>query len=114
MAIAPIDLQTLYSQLDKVGKTYGNQAQLLQTQSNMSNVEKAKQDLEEKKKIASTAMPEEEDTQRVKDRENNNQQNFQKKQNTEDKEENQTEEENLPKRSLLQDPTLGQHVDVIG
>ena len=51
MAIAPIDLQTLYSQLDKVGKTYGSQAQALQMQNAITDVEKAKQQLEEKKKI---------------------------------------------------------------
>ena len=87
MAIAPIDLQTLYSQLDKVGKTYGSQAQALQMQNAITDVEKAKQQLEEKKKISSTAMPEEEDTQRVKDRQYNNPQNSEKKQNPESEEE---------------------------
>ena len=114
MAIAPIDLQTLYSQLDKVGKTYGNQAQALQMQNAITDVEKAKQQLEEQKKIASTAMPEEEDTQRVKDRQYRNPQNSEKKQNSESEEEIDEEKEQKPKRSIFQDPNLGQHIDVIG
>ena len=113
MAIAPIDLQTLYSQLDKVGKTYGSQAQAIQMQNAITDVEKAKQQLEEKKKISSTAMPEEEDTQRVKDRQYNNPQNSEKKQNPESEEEMNQEEEKT-KRSIFQDPNLGQHIDVIG
>ena len=114
MAIAPIDLQTLYSQLDKVGKTYGNQAQALQMQNAITDVEKAKQQLEEQKKIASTAMPEEEDTQRVKDRQYRNPQISEKKQNSESEEEIDEEKEQKPKRSIFQDPNLGQHIDVIG
>ena len=63
MGIAPLDLQTLYSQLDKIGKTQGSQAQILQVQNALQDVEKSKQQLEEKKKISSASMTEEEDTQ---------------------------------------------------
>ena len=63
MAIAPIDLQTLYTQLDKIGKTQGSQAHNMQVQSVLQDAEKAKQQLEEHKKISSATMPDENDTQ---------------------------------------------------
>ena len=43
MGIAPLDLQTLYSQLDKIGKTQGSQAQILRVQNALQDVEKSKQ-----------------------------------------------------------------------
>ena len=51
MGIAPIDLQTIYTQLDKVGKTYGSQAQLMQVQNAVQDAEKAKHQLEHNEKI---------------------------------------------------------------
>lgn len=112
MAIAPIDLQTLYTQLDKIGKSQGNQAQLLQVQTNIQDVEKAKQQLEEKKKIASTKMTDQEDTQKIKDNQHKNQQNFQsqKEENPEKEDEIQKEENKV----FFKDPNLGQHIDVLG
>ena len=114
MAIAPIDLQTLYTQLDKIGKTQGSQAHNMQVQSVLQDAEKAKQQLEEHKKISSTTMPDENDTQKIKDRQYRNPQNSEKKQNSESEEEIDEEKEQKPKRSIFQDPNLGQHIDVIG
>lgn len=114
MGIAPLDLQTLYSQLDKIGKTQGSQAQILQVQNALQDVEKSKQQLEEKKKISSASMTEEDDTQKVKDRQhqqqNTNQQN--KAKESEDLEKTETEEKT--QKVVFQDPNLGQHIDVIG
>lgn len=115
MAIAPIDLQTLYSQLDKIGKTHGSQAQTLQVQNALQDVEKAKHQLEEKKKISSTNMPDEDDTQKVKERQYN-QQNSKNKNKSEDEPNNPSDEEVVEKKQkvVFQDPNLGQNIDVIG
>ena len=112
MGIAPIDLQTLYTQLDKVSKTHGNQAQMLQNQSALQDVEKAKKQQEENEKIASTNMAEEEDTQKVKERQY--QQNNSKHQHKSNHDETQEETEPKRKKVEFQDPNLGQHIDVIG
>lgn len=114
MGIAPIDLQTLYTQLDKVGKTYGSQAQTIQVQNALQDVEKSKHQLEENKRINSTKMPEGNDTQQVKDRKYNNQSGSQKKESSDGNESEEENEEKISKRSIFQDPNLGQHIDVIG
>mgnify|MGYP003418980283 CR=1 FL=1 len=107
MAIAPIDLQTLYTQLDKIGKTQGSQAHNMQVQSVLQDAEKAKQQLEEHKKISSTTMPDE----KIKDRQHN-----QDDENKNSGHEKESQEENLEKKQKVpfQDPDLGQHIDVIG
>ena len=112
MGIAPIDLQTLYTQLDKVSKTHGSQAQTLQVQSALQDVEKAKKQQEENEKIASTNMAEEDDTQKVKDRQYH--QNNSKNQHKSNPDETQEESEPERKKVAFQDPNLGQHIDVIG
>jgi len=111
MAIAPIDLQTLYTQLDKIGKTQGSQAHNMQVQSVLQDAEKAKQQLEEHKKISSTTMPDENDTQKIKDRQHN-----QDDENKNSGHEKESQEEKLEKKQKVpfQDPDLGQHIDVIG
>jgi len=111
MAIAPIDLQTLYTQLDKIGKTQGSQAHNMQVQSVLQDAEKAKQQLEKQKKISSTTMPDENDTQKIKDRQHN-----QDDENKNSGHEKESQEEKLEKKQKVpfQDPDLGQHIDVIG
>ena len=111
MGIAPIDLQTLYSQLDKVSKTHGSQAQILQAQSSMEQVEKTKQQLEDNKKINSTKMADEDDTQKITERKERQQQESSSKKEDAEPEE---QEEKINKKSMFQDPNLGQHIDVIG
>ena len=115
MGIAPIDLQTIYTQLDKVGKTYGSQAQLMQVQNAVQDAEKAKHQMEHNEKINSANMPEENDTQRIKDEHQSKNQRDSKKRKSSENDENTEETEDLSvRKSIFQDPNLGQHIDVIG
>lgn len=114
MGIAPLDLQTLYSQLDKIGKSQGSQAQTLQVQNALQDVEKAKQQLEEKKKISSTSMTEEDDTQKIKDRQHQQQNTKQHNKSKESEDLENAESEEIKQKVVFQDPNLGQHIDVIG
>ena len=107
MAILPIDLQTLYSQMDKVSKTVDQQQQHSQLHGSMELAGLVKKDAEKKESIEKTqeqeGMTEIKDDRSSKNQEQNQ---SQKKQNQE-----QTPEVVL---EVIKDPSLGRNFDVLG
>jgi hypothetical protein len=105
MAITPIDLQTLFAQLDKVGKTHAPIKEGIQQAVENAQIQKKN---EEHFLEINEAQSTGEGAEKVKDREpgGEQQQNERKKSREENKEE---EEETV---SVLSDPRLGRNIDI--
>lgn len=110
MSIQPIDLQTVYAQIDKVARVAA-QDQNLQLANNMSIGKTQRANLEKTKQVQQTAA-QEIDTETIKTDSKQSgslNQNQTKKKETEEKEK---EEEESKKQSEIKDPLLGQHIDI--
>lgn len=111
MAIQPIDLQTLYTQLENVSKNVAYQTQGIQLKDDMQETERARQEFLKKRAVTKT-REEEEQADTVQERkERNNQQNS--AQQKMKKEEEKTDEEPV-KEIQIHDPTLGRIIDILG
>lgn len=108
MAIAPLDLQTLYSQLDKVSKNVVQQ-QVSQIKNVLDNENNA-QKLAEQKKVVEQLPSEENGMNEVKNNSHNSSGNNQQKYYKQKKEE--VIEEQEPE--VIKDPSLGRKFDISG
>lgn len=109
MAIAPLDLQVLYSQLENVSKTVAHQQQGKQL-ANAIQQETHAQQMAEKNSTVQQLQSGEEGIQKVKDRAagGSSQGGSQKKQEQEE------DQEQLPEQVAFQDPNLGKFIDISG
>lgn len=111
MAIQPIDLQTLYTQLENVSKNVAFQQQGMRFKDDMQETERARQEFM-KKRAVTKAREDEEQADTVRERKNGNDnapQNGQRqmKQKEEEKEE--------PVEEIqIHDPLLGRIIDIHG
>jgi hypothetical protein len=108
MAIQPIDLQTLFTQLEKVAKTQSAQKEGLAIQQTMQGIENQKKTEEHIQEISEAR--EEGEGERVND------QNRRKQREGPDgeKRKNGEAEEDGEERAVIRDPTLGRNVDISG
>ena len=112
MAIQPIDLQTLYAQMAKVGKQQGAEQQLA---SMVKDAQQQQNKIDAQKKLSSVQVVDSDSNKNLRinkdgrspDEENNGGENT-KKQNTA-----QTEQE-TDSEEYIKDPSLGQRVDISG
>jgi hypothetical protein len=115
MAIQPIDLQTLFTQIDKVGKNQSNMKEGLQLQQAIHTVHQQEKHEEQIQSVIQT-----QDTgqgaERIKDRNrrNNSEQEDSAGANAHDKKErkNSEDENGEAKISFVKDPALGKNIDV--
>jgi hypothetical protein len=107
MAIAPIDLQTLFTQVDKVGKTQAAEkdGQILQQSIQQSQLQKK---TEENVQSVNEAQNMGEGLEKVKDRNAEHKQQEENRKGRGHHEEG--EEESKP--SFLSDPSLGKNIDI--
>ena len=104
MAIAPIDLQTLFTQLDKVGKTHTNLKEGLQQAVQEIQIQKKTEEhIQEVNEAQNTG----EGAEKVKDREQGNAQ--QQNESKKNRKENKEDEESV---SVLSDLSLGRKIDI--
>ncbi|MBR5866539.1 MAG: hypothetical protein IKZ04_01385 [Spirochaetaceae bacterium] len=110
MAIAPIDIQTLYSQLENVSKSVAYQQQGIHL-SNAIQQDKIARQQAEKNTSVQQVKKDNEDNISVKDRKS-----FQNEQNPSDKKnsKNESEEEDNPQTYRFKDPNLGKYIDISG
>ncbi len=108
MAIQPIDLQTMYSSLEKVSKMTGQKQQGIQLQSAIQQDELTKR-IHEQSTTVEKAEMDDDGIAHVKDRKSNDNEN----QSFEEREEHK-EELNEEKIEIITDPSLGQHIDISG
>lgn len=113
MALHPIDLQTLYTQLENVSKGVAFQQQGLQLREAVQQDNYGKQ-LTEKEKAVQEAAKEESEAFRVKEQ----QKRHQNQENKSENKENETEEKpaETEKRTTvdIKDPRLGRIIDIQG
>ncbi|MCR4940010.1 MAG: hypothetical protein K5930_07895 [Treponemataceae bacterium] len=113
MALHPIDLQTLYTQLENVSKNVAFQQQGLQLRNSVQQENYSRQ-LIEKEKMVKEAAQDESETVRIKNQQKKNQNNDN---SSEHKEKDTTDESTSPleqKTESIKDHRLGRIVDVQG
>lgn len=111
MAISPIDLQTVYTQLEKVSKTQVQATQASQLQNVMNQESVEKKNNQKKAAVEQTVKYSDENIGKLKDRNSSGQQ----EQNEKKKKQNQSEKPVYDSSKIvLSDPALGQHIDVSG
>lgn len=109
MAIHPIDLSTMYSQMDKVSKFNASVEQNIKMV-NASNMNKTIQENLDKSKQVHETKNEDADAAKVRpDGKNSQQQNLSQH---EKKENDEQPEEPVRKTVEITDPLLGQHIDI--
>lgn len=107
MAILPIDLQTLYGQLEKVSKTAVQQQQGAHLHSVLNNEKEAQKLVEKKEAVVETGKAE--DGQKVnKDGASHSDTPEHKNKKKE------TAELELPEKEVITDPLLGKKIDISG
>lgn len=109
MAIHPIDLSTMYSQMDKVSKFNASIEQNIKMV-NASNMNKTIQENLDKSKQVHEAKNEDSNSEKVRpDGKNSQQQNLAQ---DEKKEKEEQPQETVRKTVEISDPLLGQHIDI--
>ena len=107
MAIAPIDLQTLFTQLDKVGRTHASQKEgtIQQAVQSVQIQRKTEEHIQQVNEAQNTG----EGAEKVNDHgQRQNSSTNSKKRNNEDDEDN----EDGKNSSVLRDPSLGRNIDI--
>ena len=112
MALHPIDLQTLYTQLENVSKGVAFQQQGLQLREAVQQDNYGKQ-LTEKEKTIKEAAQEQSETVRVKDQQKRNQ-NSESSMKKKEKNEEEPHENIEPVIVDIKDPNLGHLIDIQG
>jgi hypothetical protein len=106
MAIAPIDLQTLFTQVDKVGKTQAAQKEGQALAQSIQGVEIQRKTEEQIKQVNQA-----QDTGEGADKINDQNRRKNSSGSNEDKRKN-DEKEDEEKKSVLRDPSLGNKIDI--
>lgn len=113
MALHPIDLQTLYTQLENVSKGVAFHQQGLQLREAVQQDNYGKQ-LTEKEKAVKEAAQEESETVRVKDQQKRNQNSESSSQKDKKENEEVLSDVDVPKMVDIKDPRLGTLIDIQG
>jgi len=112
MAVQPIDLQTLFTQVDKVGRAQMAQREGLAVQQMMQGV-KLQRKTDEEAQSVNQAQDMGDGTQKINDKGNRQDGGGKKKKNqgvSPDEDENEDEEK--PETLVFRDPLLGRNVDI--
>jgi hypothetical protein len=112
MAIQPIDLQALFSQLDKVGKAQAGQKEGLQLQQAIQGAH-IQQKNEERIQSVNESQDVSQGPEKVKDRSARKDRDNAEREDTPEGEAPDTEE-NRADPSIIQDPALGKYIDLSG
>jgi len=117
LAIQPIDLQTIYTQLDKVSKDVSFQQQGVLLKNSIIQENEVQKQLNQKEAVKQAQM--DEDAQiKLRDENRRQKQNSSSDDKKETQEDNEKEKNNNPYLNLnfdvIKDPTLGNNIDVTG
>jgi YesN/AraC family two-component response regulator len=110
MAIAPIDLQTLFTQVDKVGRSVSAQKEGQALQQSIQGVE-IQRKTEEHIKEVNEAQNMGDGLEKINDK-NSGQKQHRQGSRKEEQEQNENEQEEA-KASVLRHPTLGRKIDIV-
>jgi hypothetical protein len=110
MAIQPIDLQTLFTQVDKVGKEQSNQKEGLQIQQSLQGAQEQRK-TEERIRSVNESQDTGEGTERIKDRSGRQSQGQEGSGKGRQDKPDPVEE---PELAIIRDPSLGKNIDLSG
>ncbi|MBP5443086.1 MAG: hypothetical protein J6W60_10140 [Treponema sp.] len=111
MAIQPIDLSTMYSQMDNVAKFSASQNQLAQVVNQVA-ADRVAQDTSEKAKTVQEVAKEDSEAGTINKDARNGSSNEQRQ--AKDRKNKDSQEEEAPKQYEFTDPRLGRHIDITG
>jgi len=106
MPITPIDLQTLYAQLNQIGREQAQNKQTPEIQASLQQLQQI-QELKEKDDSVNQNKDIGEGLQNIKDEEKREKQKRQEKRFS-------SKEQGQEVKEVFNDPNLGQHIDIIG
>jgi len=109
MALAPIDLQTIFTQVDKVGKSQAAQKEGQAIQQSIHGVHLQRK-TEEQIRQVNEAQDIGDGVDKINDKQNSNKNNENKKDNK--NQENESENEIEKKHHVFRDPSLGNKIDI--
>ena len=112
MAIQPIDLQAIFSQIDKVGKTQSTLREGQQIQDSLQQIQTQRK-LEENVRSVNEAQETGEETDRIKD-DNKGRGAYANQGGGKGKQENEEEESGEDASELIRNPALGRNIDISG
>ncbi|MDR0472552.1 MAG: hypothetical protein LBH43_02605 [Treponema sp.] len=112
MAIQPIDLQTLFTQADKVGKAQSLQREGLQIQQSLQQVDSQRK-AEEQIRAVNEAQNTGEGAEKIKD-DNKRRQQYSGGEGDKHEEPEKNEESSIPDTGLIRDHRLGRNIDISG
>ncbi len=110
MAIQPIDLQTMYTSLEKVSKLTAAKQQAVQLQSAIQQEDLAKKIQEKAIAVEKTEMDNDEGLSHIKDKQEHTDSESQSSSDHKEKKDEPVEEP----MQVITDPLIGQHIDVSG
>jgi hypothetical protein len=113
MAIQPIDLQTLFTQVEKVGKDQSAHREGAQLQASLRSAQVERLEVERDHSVNEAQDTGQGGVERVKDRNKRGRRQGEKEFLTRDKQEAAEEEEDADSR-IIRDPYLGKNLDVSG
>jgi len=111
MAIQPIDLQTLFSQMDKVGKTQSAQRDGLAMQQSIQGAQIQRKTEEHIQSVNETQNTGDDGTEKVKDRPSNREGKESGEEKKKDARKKTSEQEEAPAPTIY-DPCLGRNIDI--
>jgi hypothetical protein len=109
MALQPIDLQTLFMQMDKVGKEQGALLEGVQIQQDLQDI-KQQERTAQRTRAVKESQDAGEGLEHIRDRKNQSRGRNRKGGNRNPKEESDNPED----KELIQDPALGRNIDISG
>ncbi|MDR2618442.1 MAG: hypothetical protein LBC62_06190 [Treponema sp.] len=113
MAIQPIDLQTLFTQMDKVGKNQAAQREGLQIQQALQQIESQRK-AEEQVRSVNEAQDMGEEAEKLKDKGPRRHYEGREKSGERSAEDDADSEEEKTDPGLIRDPRLGRNIDISG
>ncbi|GHV77018.1 hypothetical protein AGMMS49942_18390 [Spirochaetia bacterium] len=108
MAIQPIDLQTLFTQVEKVGKEQANQKQGLQLQQSIQGAQEQRK-TDERIQSVNESQDTGQGPERIKDRSPRKHREY-----DGDREDSEESDQRSADSSVIHDPALGKNVDLSG
>jgi hypothetical protein len=109
MAIQPIDLQTLFTQIDKVGKTQAEQKEGLAIQQSLQSAQMQKKNEIRNESVNETQRDPEESAERIRDKNAGHSAG-----GGEGEKKKREEDAETPARPVIKDPSIGKIIDLSG
>ena len=111
MSLQPVDMSTIYTQMDKVGKYNASQDSNLKLAQNMQEISKSQENTQQAKSIGKIDQNQSE-TAKLREDGNNSTGYDSNSGQTKQQNQQQDDEQNQKRVNVITDPLLGKHIDI--